>query len=226
MKRSVIVTAVVLTTALAVWSRDTTGDRAVPASRFLEQTINLRPEVLRLALTAFDRAESEGHVQRRRLTIIDYELPSYEKRLWVLDFETQEVLFEEWVAHGMGKPRGTGGDMDRAKAFSNEVGSRCSSLGLYLTAGTYQGRHGYTLRLDGLETGFNDAARERLIVLHSAEYVSADRAEEHLIGRSWGCPVVRREVSKKLIDAIKEGSVLWVYFPGEEWLEGSGYLDR
>jgi hypothetical protein len=194
--------------------------------RILDQAPNLRPEVLSLALEAYDQAADEGLVRRPLLTIIDYQRSSYEKRLWVIDMDRGALLHEEWVAHGMGKPRGSGGNMERALSFSNEHGTLKSSLGLYLTAETYYGGHGYTLRLDGLEDGVNDNARERLIVLHGADYVSEDRAEDRLVGRSWGCPAVRPEISKELIDTIKDGSLLWVYYPEEEWLVRSEFLDE
>jgi len=183
---------------------------AVEPLAILEQTNNLRPEVVVLALEAYEQAEEGGHVRRPVLTIIDYELPSYRQRLWVIDMKVGRVLYQEWVAHGMGSPRGSGGTIEEALSFSNEKGTLKSSLGLFVTAETYYGRHGYSLKLDGLEEGVNDNARERLIVLHGAQYVSEDRAEDHLVGRSWGCPAVRPGISKILIDAIKEGSVLWI----------------
>ncbi len=203
-------------------------EKMAPRSAFvndiLEQAPKLRPEVLNLAVEAFGNAKAANLVKRARLTIIDYALPSYQKRLWVIDMDQELVLREEWVAHGMGLPRGSGGDMVWAKAFSNQVGSLMSSLGLFLTGETYYGKHGYSLRLDGLEPGFNDAARERLIVLHGASYVTPERASRHEIGRSWGCPVVRDEVSADLIDDIKNGSVLWVHYPDENWLSTSRFL--
>jgi hypothetical protein len=156
--------------------------------------------------------------------IVDYELPSYEKRLWVIDMNADRVLYEEWVAHGMGNPRGSGGDLERALGFSNTQGTRKSSLGLFVTAETYRGKHGYSLKLDGLEPGINDAARERAIVMHPAHYVTGDRAENRLVGRSWGCPAVRPKVSRELIDAVRGGSLLWVYYPDEAWLRQSAYL--
>ena len=213
--------AVVLV-SLPMW---TTGAFAVEPQRILKQTVNLRPEVLDLALEAYEQAEAGGHVRRPILTIIDYELPSYQQRLWVIDMRMGRVLYQEWVAHGMGKPRGSGGTMEEALSFSNEKGTLKSSLGLFVTAETYSGKHGYTLMLDGLEKGVNDNARERLIVLHGAHYVSEGRAGDHLIGRSWGCPAVRPAIAKILIDAIKGGSVLWIYYPHEEWLEDSEFLD-
>jgi len=194
--------------------------------RLVAQTENLRPEVLELALAAYTEGFEKGYFSRERLAVIDYTLPSYEKRLWVIDMKTETVLFEEIVAHGMGNPRGSGGNMETVKDFSNRVGSRKSSLGLFVTAETYQGRHGYTLRLDGLEAGVNDNARERLIVIHSAPYVTKPRADDHAVGRSWGCPAVRPKVSRPLIDAIKGGSAVWIYYPEESWLEESEFLDR
>jgi len=168
------------------------GELRVEPQTILDRTINLRPEVLELALEAYEQAAAGGHVRRPILTIIDYELPSYQQRLWVIDMVTGRLLHQEWVAHGMGKPRGSGGNMEEALSFSNEKGTLKSSLGLFITAETYYGRHGYSLKLDGLEEGVNDNARERLIVLHSAHYVSEDRADDRLIGRSWGCPAPSR----------------------------------
>jgi hypothetical protein len=194
------------------------------ASAILRQTATLRPAVLELALAAYAQAEEEGKVERPRLTVIDYELPSYEKRMWVIDMTSGRVLHEEWVAHGMGSPTGSGGDMERALAFSNRCGTKKSSLGLFRTAETYQGQHGYSLRLDGLEQGVNDAARERTIVVHPADYVTSDRAEQRMVGRSWGCPAVRPAISQQLIDDIKDGSLIWTYFPDDGWLQRSPYL--
>ena len=213
--------AVVLV-SLPMW---TSGALAVEPQGILKQTANLRPEVLDLALEAYEQAVDGGHVRRPILTIIDYELPSYQQRLWVIDMRIGRVLYRELVAHGMGKPRGSGGTMEEALSFSNQKGTLKSSLGLFITAETYSGKHGYTLKLDGLEEGVNDNARERLIVLHGAHYVSEGRADDHLIGRSWGCPAVRPAIARILIDAIKGGSVLWIYDPHEEWLEDSEFLD-
>jgi len=214
--------------ALAGVTPAASEDAAAPGlvERLTAQTENLRSEVLELAFKAYAKALEEGRFNRERLVVIDYSLPSFEKRLWVIDMVTANVLFEEIVAHGMGSPRGSGGDMEQAKDFSNLHGSKKSTLGLFVTAETYQGQHGYTLRFDGLEEGVNDNARDRLIVIHGAHYVTEDRADDHLVGRSWGCPVVRPGISRELIDSIKDGSALWIYFPDEEWLEESEYLDE
>lgn len=202
------------------------GPAGANAAAILAQTDALRPDVLELALAAYARAQEQGDVLRPRLTVIDYEQPSYAKRLWVIDMASGRVLHEEWVAHGMGTPTGSGGDMERALSFSNQCGTRKSSLGLFRTAETYHGQHGYSLRLDGLESGVNDAARERTIVVHPADYVTSERAEQRMVGRSWGCPAVRPEVSRQLIDDIKDGSLVFTYFPDEGWLQRSPYLAK
>lgn len=223
--RGLAAAAAILYACVWIQAADSAGAAAGLDARVITtQAENLRPEVLELALEAFERASREGLVRRKVLTIVDYELPSYEKRLWVIDLERGRVLHEEWVAHGMGRPRGSGGTLEAARSFSNAPGTLKSSLGLYVTAETYLGRHGYSLKLDGLEPGINDAARERLIVLHGADYVTSDRADSRELGRSWGCPAVRPEVARGLIDAIKGGSLLWIYYPERSWLEASRYL--
>lgn len=214
------------TIALLIASVACASAVAADSDDILRQTSNLRPEVLQLALEAYEQAEDSGFVRREVLTIIDYEISSYQQRLWVIDMTVGRVLHQEWVAHGMGKPRGSGGTMEEALSFSNEKGTLKSSLGLFITAETYYGRHGYSLKLDGLEEGVNDNARERLIVIHGAEYVTRDRAEDQMIGRSWGCPAVRPKIARQLIDTIRDGSVVWIYYPHEEWLEESEFLDE
>ncbi len=208
----------------AVGAVSPTAPLVTAPDSYLRQAPNLRPQVLRLALQAYAEAARDGIVQRPRLTIVDYELPSFEKRLWVLDLATGKVLFNEWVAHGSGNPRGSGGNLRHAVSFSNQVGSLKSSLGAFVTAETYRGKHGYSLRLDGLEPGVNDAARDRTVVIHGADYVSKARARSGSLGRSWGCPAVRRTVSRPLIDAIKGGSLVWTYYPEQRWLSTSRFL--
>ncbi len=171
------------------------------------------------ARQAVDCAVKRGDVQSSELlTVIDYRLPSSEPRLWVLDADGT-VLFSELVAHG----QGTGANL--ARDFSDVQGSHQSSLGLFVTAETYRGKHGYSLRLDGLEPGWNGKARERAIVVHGADYATEDFVARHgRLGRSWGCPAVRPEVSRSLIDAIAGGSPLFAYFDDPKWLASSELL--
>jgi hypothetical protein len=161
------------------------------------------------ALEAAEAAVSRGDVVNpSTLTIIDFNRPSTQKRLWVFDLRSHALLFDELVSHG----RGSGQAM--ATAFSNEPDSNKSSLGLFRTAEAYFGKHGLSLRLDGLERGINDRARERAIVIHGATYVSATiaRAQGYL-GRSLGCPAVRPEIARALIETVKNGSLLFAYGP-------------
>lgn len=177
-------------------------------------------DVLGRALAARDCALAAGEAERDEiLTVIDYSLPSTAKRLWVFDVEREKLLFHELVAHG----KNTGGNL--AQHFSNTDGSLQSSLGLFRTADTYYGKNGYSLRLHGLEEGVNHLALPRTIVIHGAWYVSDDFAKKQgRIGRSWGCPAVPDTVARPLIDTIKDGSLVFAYYPDQNWLGGSRFL--
>ena len=140
------------------------------------------------------------------LTIVDFNLPSTEKRMYVLDLEKKEVLYVTHVAHG----RNSGGNY--ATSFSNKSGSYQSSLGFYRTAETYNGGNGFSLRLDGLEEGINDLARPRAVVIHGADYCSEDFIKSTgRLGRSFGCPALPRDVNKPIINTIKDGSLFFIY---------------
>jgi hypothetical protein len=178
-----------------------------------------RPEVLGLALDAFACAERAGQVAPGLLTIIDYTLPSTARRLWIIELPARRVLFHELVAHGAGS-----GD-NYAVEFSNEPGSRRSSLGLFRTEAAYRGEHGTALRLTGLEPGFNDRAAERAIVIHGAPYVSrAVAVARGRLGRSWGCPALPAGVERRVIERIKGGTALFAYYPDPRWLAASRFL--
>jgi hypothetical protein len=187
-------------------------------SALLKQAPSIDPRALQTALIALGRLQDDGFpVRSDVLMVIDYTKPSTERRLWVFDLNHSHVLFEELVvAHG----RNSGGN--RAVQFSNQPGSLMSSLGVFLTAGTYIGKHGLSLRLQGLEKGVNDKSMERAIVIHAAEYVSERVGRrEGRIGRSWGCPAVRPEVSRQLIETVQGGALLLAYYPENSWLQTS-----
>jgi hypothetical protein len=177
-------------------------------------------DVFELAMGAAACAVRAGAVDRpRTLTVIDYSKPSTEERLWVYDLETRALVYQELVAHG----QGSGGNM--ATSFSNAAESHQTSLGLFVTADTYVGKNGSSLRLDGLDTGFNDRARERAIVMHGAPYVSGATAQaQGRLGRSWGCPAVRPAVAREMIDRVKGGGLVFAYYPDPRWLSSSPYL--
>jgi hypothetical protein len=178
-----------------------------------------RPEVLALALRAFRCAASRGEVTKPTLALIDYTLPSTEKRLWILDTETGRVLAQELVAHGR-----ESGDVV-AERFSNATESYQSSVGFFVGRDRYYGSHGLSLRLAGLEPGFNDHAEARSIVMHGAWYVSAEHiARFGRLGRSLGCPALAPEVASSVIDRLRGGAALFAYANDPDWLERSPYL--
>ena len=181
----------------------------------------LSQRTLDLALRAYARARERGEVERPLVSIIDYALPSTAKRLWVLDLERGKVLFHELVAHGR-----QSGD-NEARMFSNIAGSHQSSLGVFRTGGDYWGAHGISLRLEGLEPGWNDRAMDRAIVLHGAPYVSEQFAERFgRIGRSFGCPAVRPAIADSLIRTIRDGTLLFACYPDSAYAAGSAYIAR
>ena len=181
---------------------------------------NIDHKVFGIALEAAASAVKRGDaVNPGTLTVIDFSKPSTEQRMWVFDLSTRKLLFEEVVSHG----RGSGRTM--ATAFSNEPESNKSSLGLYRTGETYIGKHGFSLRLDGLEPGVNDRARERAIVMHGADYVDPRAAQaQGYLGRSLGCPALRPAVTRQLIEAVKDGGLLFAYYPDPQWLQSSRYI--
>lgn len=175
-------------------------------------------EVLRLAARAMSCAlrHPEFGVDPQRLGVIDYSRPSTEPRLWVFDLARQKLLFEEWVAHG----RNSGENL--TTRFSNRDGSYMTSLGGFTAQETYNGGNGYSLRLRGLEPGFNDHARDRAIVIHGAPYVNPVAAKlQGRLGRSLGCPAVRPAVARTLIDSIRGGTFVFAYYPDRDWLQKS-----
>ncbi|MEG2803628.1 murein L,D-transpeptidase catalytic domain family protein [Stenotrophomonas sp.] len=178
-------------------------------------------KVLQLAATAMRCAlrRPELGVDPTRLGVIDYSRPSTEQRLWIFDLASQKLLFEEWVAHG----RNSGGN--QTTQFSNRDGSFMSSLGAFTAQETYMGGNGYSLRLDGLEPGFNDHARDRAIVIHGAPYVNPTMARlQGRLGRSLGCPAVRLTVARRLIDSLRGGTMVFAYYPDKAWLAQSQLL--
>lgn len=154
------------------------------------------------------------------LSICDFSQSSNNKRFYVLDLANNEVLINTYVAHG----RKSGGEY--ATRFSNKPRSNQSSLGFYKTQQTYQGEHGLSLRMKGLEAGFNDKAGPRAIVIHGADYIGDDWLERNnYMGRSYGCPAIPKTVSSAVINKIKDGSCLFIYYPSKTYLKGSKLLN-
>ncbi|MGV1010942.1 MAG: murein L,D-transpeptidase catalytic domain family protein [Flavobacterium sp.] len=160
------------------------------------------------ALKGFYSLKERGFFRKDFLTIIDFSLSSRVKRLWIIDMAQNKIVFNSLVAHGKNSGE------DYANQFSNKNESNKSSLGFYATGEVYQGKHGLSLKLDGLEKGVNDNARQRAIVIHGADYVSDNFLKNHSrLGKSHGCPAVPIGLSKKIIETIKDKSCLFIYHP-------------
>ena len=192
---------------------------AVAHAAALQQLQRLAPDidagVLALALEARACAVRSGEVgDEAKLAVIDYSRPSVEKRLWVFDMAHDALLFHEHVAHGSG----TGDNI--ARRFSNVEGSHATSLGLFRTAETYMGGNGYSLRMDGLDPGFNDNARPRAIVMHGAWYVNPELVRtQGRLGRSQGCPALRQQVAKVVIDSLRQRNLVFAYADDADFLQ-------
>ncbi|HEY1077403.1 MAG TPA: murein L,D-transpeptidase catalytic domain family protein [Fontimonas sp.] len=207
-RRAVLACSLLIVSAAHADAPVTDGARTLAAL----QNSGLDPELLRKGLEAVACAQDKGHPRAARLGVIDFRLPSSERRLWVLDLATGEILFHEHVAHG----RGSGEAL--ASRFSNVSESYTSSLGLFETLEPYSGANGYSLRLQGLEPGINDRAYERAIVMHGADYVGEGFIKTAgRLGRSYGCPAVRPEIARPLIDTLRGHQYLFAYAEAPNW---------
>lgn len=167
------------------------------------------------ALVGMEKMEKRPSV----ISIADMSQPSTNKRLYVIDLANQKLLFNTYVAHG----RNSGDLLPRQ--FSNEVSSNRSSLGFYKTMGAYKGKHGLSLKLKGLEPGFNNNAFDRTIVFHGADYVSEDTIRlRGRLGWSQGCPAVPHTVCTPIIKVIQGGTCLFIYSPDPTYLRESSFL--
>lgn len=199
--------------------QSTTIDVDKTSTQLSKKASTLDKDVLKMALTAYNNADKQGLVKKPVLTVIDYSIQSTEPRMWVFDLNKNSVDFYTHVAHG----RNTGGL--HATQFSNQNGSKQSSLGTFITADTYQGGNGYSLNLQGLDKGLNDNAYARRIVIHGAAYAKESFAKQHgYLGRSWGCPAVSSELAAPVINKIKDGSVVFAYHKNEPKLKQSKLL--
>lgn len=174
-----------------------------------------------LAMKGFSKLRNQNLINADSIiTIIDFEKSSSQKRLYVVDLKTKSVLFQTLVAHGKNSGK------EYARSFSNEESSYKSSLGFYITRNTYEGSNGYSLRLEGTENGINNKALERAIVMHGAGYASESTIYQlGFLGRSWGCPALPESLNKPIINKIKDGNMLFIYYPDQDYLKKSSILN-
>ncbi|WP_207906233.1 murein L,D-transpeptidase catalytic domain family protein [Flaviaesturariibacter aridisoli] len=216
--------AAAISTALPADSSAAVVDAGLAASarlyrQFGLEAMGLSESAFQYAYKGFQQLVNNGTLNEQVLTIVDFSQPSSQKRMYILDMATGEVLFNTYVAHG----RNSG--LNYAEKFSNNNESLQSSLGFYVTKGTYIGKHGLSLRLSGLEDGWNSNAEARAVVMHGAEYIGSGRADAAYMGRSWGCPAVPQAQASKVINLIKDGTALFVYHPTQKYLESSKIIN-
>lgn len=187
----------------------------------LSEKLNINSKAFILAIKGYEKLKQLGKLANQRyLTIADMSQASSDPRLYIIDMEKQELLMQTFVAHG----RNSG--LLFAKQFSNLVGSFQSSLGFYITGKPYQGKHGKSLILKGVETGINDNAEERAIVLHGADYANKGFVNQQgYLGRSLGCPAVPNHQVEAIIKAIQGASCLFVYAPNSDYLRDSKMIN-
>ena len=180
----------------------------------------LSREVMQMAYKGQQKLVEQGMLNNEDvLAVVDFSQPSNKKRLYIIDTRNYKILYNTYVAHG----KNTG--LTTAERFSNIPESLQSSLGFYVTKTTYFGKHGLSLRLEGLEKGFNDKAMERAIVMHGAEYIGSNRLGSAYMGRSFGCPAVPQAESKAIINTVKDGTCLFIYHPTQKYLNASKILN-
>ena len=180
----------------------------------------LSEEAYRYAITGYENLKASNTLKDTQyLSIVDFSQPSRKKRFYLFDFKNHQLVKNTFVAHG----KNSGVDM--ATSFSNKPGSEQSSLGFYITKGTYIGKNVLSLKMAGLDEGFNDNAEKRAIVGHGADYVNQSRVQAAYMGRSQGCPAVPKAESREIIKLIKGGSALFVYSASDEYLHSSELLN-
>jgi hypothetical protein len=184
------------------------------------EKLGLKSDAISAAVKGYLKLKEEGKLQNEDLlTIVDMSQSGRSKRFYLIDMKNQQLLVNTYVAHGKGS------GLDKATDFSNVNSSNKTSLGFYVTKGTYAGKHGTSLRLSGQEAGFNDQAEARGIVIHAADYVNESRVNSAYMGRSQGCPALSGDVYMKVIDLIKGGSALFIYYPDAKYTSESEYLN-
>lgn len=172
------------------------------------------------ALKGYEKLVTEGAVNNDQyLTIVDFSQSGRKKRFYLIDVKSGELLVNTFVSHGKNS------GLDMAEKFSNTLNSEQSSLGFYVTSATYTGKHGLSLRLKGQEEGFNSNALARGIVVHGANYVNAGRVNSAFMGRSQGCPALPENEYSKVINIIKDGTVMFLYHPSQDYVQNSPILN-
>jgi hypothetical protein len=212
------IVAAVTTTATA----DVSAEAAAMSlyERLELNKLGLAVDAMKYAYKGYEQLNRKGALHNSDvLTIVDFSQSSRKKRMYIIDIKNDKVLMNTYVAHGKNS------GLDYAAKFSNTPESLQSSLGFYVTKGTYFGKHGLSLRLSGQEKGWNDKAEERAVVVHGANYIGDSRVSSAYMGRSFGCPAVPQEQADKVINLLKDGTCLFIYHPSSDYLQESKILN-
>ena len=185
------------------------------------QQFGLSKQAWLFAFKGYEKLLKKGTISNPDIiTICDFSLSSRKKRLFIIDLRQGELILNTYVAHG----RKSGAEY--ARKFSNRTSSHQSSLGFYVTRNTYYGEHGLSLKIEGLDRGFNDNAGRRNIVIHGSEYVGDDFIQENkFMGRSFGCPAVPADQTTDIVNVIKNGSCFFIYYPEKKYIAKSKILN-
>ncbi|MBS1604081.1 MAG: murein L,D-transpeptidase catalytic domain family protein [Bacteroidetes bacterium] len=177
----------------------------------------LDPKAFEYAWRGYYNLLKKGVIRKRTvLSICDFSQSCCSKRMYVIDVRHRKLLFRTYVAHGQNSGE------EYATSFSNEPDSYKSSLGFYVTNRVYYGRNGLSLRLNGVDSGYNDLALKRNIVLHGSSYVGDKYMQDFgTLGTSLGCPALPAAISGRIIRAVKDGSCLFIYHPTQQYLDNS-----
>lgn len=219
-KKAVAASVASIADSVVAPATETVSLSAVLYNKLNLDSLNLSQEALDYAIKGYEKLTASGAVNNNRyLTVIDFSQSGRQKRFYLIDMQDQKLVMNTFVSHG----KNTG--LDVAKDFSNTMNSEKSSLGFYVTDATYTGKHGLSLRLKGQEEGFNNNAMSRGIVVHGAAYVNAGRVNSAFMGRSQGCPALPEAEYATAINYIKDGSVMFIYHPSQQYAQQSPILN-
>jgi len=214
-------TAANTTTPNSSVNNDQASDKLSIYDNLQLASLGLSKEAFEFGIKGFENLLAAGKLHNDQIiSIVDFSRASSKKRLFVIDLKNSKVLFNTYVSHGRNSGR------EVAQEFSNQPESFKSSLGFYVTGGTYEGKHGFSMRLMGEEPGFNDNALSRAIVMHSAEYINESIIKHQgFIGRSLGCPALSPTIYKPIIETIRNGTCLFLYSPNKSYLTHSKLIN-
>lgn len=209
----------------AAWAKRTTIFNEINSEFLYEDIVfeEAKPneDALFYGTLGYNYLKEQGKINNNKLTIVDFSISANQERFWVIDMDSREVIYHTLVSHGKNSGQ------EYASAFSNNDGSHMSSLGFYLTESIYDGKHKKSLRLDGLESGFNSNARQRGVVIHAADYVSHDYVRNNgRLGRSHGCPALPNHLNDEIVETIQNQSCLFLYYPDNDYINYSPILNE